>query len=112
MCNLYSVPSICVAPSPHASPSVRTFAFPQVFNCAWKAKEGGASIYVDGFAVAERLRVEHPEAFDFFSRTSLSYQCFDLGCHYVAEGPIFRLGASGQVVQVQQYLGALATALL
>lgn len=58
-------------------------------------------MYIDGFAVAERLRKEHPEAFDFFSRTSLSYQCFDEGCHYMAEGPVFRLGALGRVVQVR-----------
>lgn len=66
-----------------------------------KAKEGGASTYIDGFAVAERLRLESPKAFDFFSRTPLSYQCFDEGCHYLAEGPIFRLGSHGQVTQVR-----------
>lgn len=73
----------------------------KVFNCAIQATEGGASTYADGFAVAERLRVETPEAFDFFSRTSIPYQCFDEGCHYVAEGPIFRLGPLGQVTQVR-----------
>ncbi|CAM9285762.1 unnamed protein product [Hapterophycus canaliculatus] len=73
----------------------------QVFNCVVQAEEGGASTYIDGFAVAERLRLEDPAAFDFFSRTSVSYQCFDEGCHYVAEGPIFRLGPLGQVIQVR-----------
>lgn len=71
-----------------------------MFNCVIAAEEGGASIYLDGFAVAERLRVENPEAFDFFTRTSLKYQCFDEGCHYVAEGPIFRVGPLGVVDQV------------
>ena len=65
------------------------------------ADEGGASMYLDGFAAAERLRVENPEAFDFFSRTSLTYHCFDDGCHYVAEGPIFRLSPLGLVDQVR-----------
>lgn len=69
-----------------------------------RAKEGGASTYIDGFAVAERLRQENPAAFDYLSRTPLAYQCFDEGCHYVAEGPIFRLGPLGDVVQVQKYL--------
>ncbi|CAM9264368.1 unnamed protein product [Pylaiella littoralis] len=73
----------------------------QVFNCVVRANKGGASIYVDGFAVAERLRQENPEAFEFFSRTPISYQCFDEGCHYMAEGPVFRLGAHGQVFQVR-----------
>lgn len=67
-----------------------------------RAQEGGASIYVDGFAVAERLRATNPEAFEFFSRTSISYQCFDEGCHYMAEGPVFRLGPHGEVVQVRE----------
>ncbi|CAN0578342.1 unnamed protein product, partial [Ectocarpus sp. 12 AP-2014] len=73
----------------------------QVFNCVVRAQEGGASIYVDGFAVAERLRATNPEAFEFFSRTAISYQCFDEGCHYMAEGPVFRLGPFGEVVQVR-----------
>ncbi|CAM9549273.1 unnamed protein product [Scytosiphon promiscuus] len=73
----------------------------QVFNCVVRAEDGGTSTYIDGFAVAERLRLESPAAFEFFSRTSLVYQCFDEGCHYMAEGPIFRLGAHGHVVQVR-----------
>lgn len=78
-----------------------------MFNCVVAAEEGGASIYLDGFAVAERLRVENPEAFEFFSQTSLKYQCFDEGCHYVAEGPIFRVGPLGFVDQVHDLLKVL-----
>lgn len=65
-----------------------------------RAEEGGASNYIDGFAVADRLKAENPEAFEFFSRTPISYQCFDEGCHYASEGPVFRLDALGQAVQV------------
>lgn len=79
----------------------------QVFTCATQAAEGGASIYVDGFAVAKRLRVENPEAFSFFSSTPLAYQCFDEGCHYRAQGPIFRLGEFGQVVQARVHCALL-----
>lgn len=87
---------------PGASSLSVPLAAAQVFNCVYQAEEGGASTYIDGFAVAERLRLESPAAFDFFSRTSLSYHCFDEGCHYVAEGPVFRLGDFGRVVQVNQ----------
>lgn len=76
----------------------------QVFNCVCPASKGGASTYVDGFAVGERLLQEHPEAFEFFSRVPLSYHCFDEGCHYMAEGPVFRLGALGEIVEVN-FLG-------
>lgn len=72
----------------------------QVFNCEVAASEGGGSFYADGFAVAERLRREHPEAFDFFTKTSLTYQTYDAGYHYVSEGPIFRMGPHGVVDQV------------
>lgn len=64
------------------------------------ASEGGGSFYADGFAVAERLRKEHPEAFDFFTKTSLTYQTYDAGYHYVTDGPIFRMGPHGVVDQV------------
>ena len=71
-----------------------------MFNCEVASPEGGASAYVDGFAVAERLRKEHPEAFEFFTKTSLTYQTYDAGYYYVAEGPIFRIGSHGVVDQV------------
>lgn len=65
------------------------------------ASEGGASTYVDGFAVAERLRKENPEAFDFFTKTSVRYQYLDDGYHLIADGPIFRMDPLGVVIQVR-----------
>lgn len=76
-----------------------------MFNCIKQAEKGGISTYVDGFAVAERLRQEDPEAFEFLSKTPLFYQCFDDGCHYRSEGPIFLLGDRGQLVQVMVFGG-------
>lgn len=66
-----------------------------------RAFEGGASTYADGFAVAERLRRENPEAFEFFTKTSITYHFFDGERHFVADGPIFRTDPLGVVVQVQ-----------
>lgn len=34
-------------------------------------------MYVDGVAVAERLRKENPETSDFFTNISITYQPFD-----------------------------------
>lgn len=82
-----------------------------MFNCEIQAEEGGASIYVDGLAVAERLKAENSDAFEFFSRTPISYQCFDDGYHYMAEGPVFRLDTHGQVVQVCRTSGRLSFSL-
>lgn len=72
----------------------------QVFSCLKPAPEGGGSTYADGFAVAERLRKENPEAFEFFTKTPISYQYLEDGYHLIAEGPVFRTDARGVVVQV------------
>ena len=64
------------------------------------APEGGESTYVDGFAVAERLRTEDPEAFEFFTKTPITYQYVDDENHLVADGPIFKTDPLGAVVQV------------
>ncbi|CAM9258507.1 unnamed protein product [Choristocarpus tenellus] len=73
----------------------------QIFCCVAAATVGGESTYVDGLAVGERLRTENPEAFEYFTRTLLQYQCFDNGCHYQAEGPVFQLGRQGHIMQVR-----------
>ena len=42
------------------------------FHCLKAAKGGGgASIYIDGYAAAERLRAKNPEAFAFLAQTPL-----------------------------------------
>lgn len=76
----------------------------QLGSCQLKSLEGGATNYVDGFAVAERLRKEHPEAFEFFTKTSITYQYIADGYHMVADGPVIRTDSLGEVVQVQQLL--------
>jgi Taurine catabolism dioxygenase TauD, TfdA family len=73
----------------------------QIFNCVAAASGGGgASTYVDGFAVGQQLKEQNPPAFEFFCSTPLRYFCYDTGYHLEAAGPVFRLGAGGQIVQV------------
>ncbi|CAN0485209.1 unnamed protein product, partial [Scytosiphon promiscuus] len=48
-----------------------------VFSCLVPAPEGGESTYADGFAVAERLRKENPEAFEFFTKTPIKHHYLD-----------------------------------
>jgi len=73
----------------------------QVFNCTKQGYEGGASRFADGFAVAERLKEQAPWAFEFLSKASFDYQCFDNNCHLYASGPIFLLNKAGQVIQMR-----------
>ncbi|CAN0483617.1 unnamed protein product, partial [Phaeothamnion confervicola] len=70
----------------------------QLFNCVTAAVRGGESTYVDGFAVAERLQRDNPDAFEFFCRTPISYfSRDDRGYLFSARGPVFSLGAAGNV---------------
>jgi alpha-ketoglutarate-dependent taurine dioxygenase len=50
----------------------------------------GESIFADGFAAAERLRAQHPSAFDLLSQTVRRYRCIDTvtGWHLEASGPV------------------------
>ncbi|CAM9317823.1 unnamed protein product [Chrysoparadoxa australica] len=71
----------------------------QVFNCMAAAPHGGESLYADGFAIADRLQRESPEAFDFLSTRPLRYVCKDVGYLLEAAGPVFLLGPANNVVQ-------------
>lgn len=51
----------------------------QVFHCLKPAEEGGETVLVDGFAVAETLRTRHPEHFDLLSRMPVAH-------HYIEGG--------------------------
>lgn len=37
----------------------------QIFHCTKEAASGGDTLLVDGFAVADRLRAEHPDTFQY-----------------------------------------------
>eukprot|EP00401_Gymnodinium_catenatum_P025731 CAMPEP_0117563606 /NCGR_PEP_ID=MMETSP0784-20121206/55583_1 /TAXON_ID=39447 /ORGANISM="" /LENGTH=795 /DNA_ID=CAMNT_0005361261 /DNA_START=35 /DNA_END=2422 /DNA_ORIENTATION=+ len=73
----------------------------QVFNCAAKSPSGGETWLVDGFAVAEALREQDPEAFEFFATTPIPSHSIDHehDVHFRAVAPIIGLdGPRGRVV--------------
>eukprot|EP00729_Bicosta_minor_P020947 gene20947-10151_t len=61
----------------------------QIFNCAYNTAAGGASRYVDGFAVAALLQQTDPDALAFLAEVALPYHCFDSEVHQLAWGPVF-----------------------
>ena len=63
----------------------------QIFLCATESEDqnGGSSTFVDGFRVAEEMYLRNPKAFDFFSKTTLAFQCIQDGVHSVAYGKVF-----------------------
>jgi trimethyllysine dioxygenase len=52
----------------------------------------GQSVYLDGFAAAERLRIENPDAFHILASTQRRYRCIDEkeGWHLESCGPIIK----------------------
>jgi trimethyllysine dioxygenase len=62
----------------------------QLWTCMYGAPNGGgASRYLDGLRVAERLEAEHPEAYTYFKHTPIPYHCEDDGTSLMASAPIF-----------------------
>ena len=51
----------------------------QLLHCLEAAGEGGESVVVDGFAAADRLHREAPEAFALLTRTSVNFRYVEAG---------------------------------
>jgi gamma-butyrobetaine hydroxylase len=51
----------------------------QLLHCLGTAGEGGESVVVDGFAAAERLRREAPDAFAVLTRTNVNFRYVETG---------------------------------
>jgi hypothetical protein len=74
----------------------------QIFTMVQPAIRGGASVFADGFAVADQLRSTDPEAFEILSSTVRRYRCLDkeTGWHLEASGPVIQV-RNGQVVGIR-----------
>jgi [2-(trimethylamino)ethyl]phosphonate dioxygenase len=68
----------------------------QLLHCLEAAGEGGESIVVDGFAVAERLRRDAPDAFDLLARTKVPFRYVEPGAVDLRHSaPLIELDAEG-----------------
>ena len=71
----------------------------QVFHCIQNDESGGgASLLVDGFAVAARLQKRNAEAFQFFASTELPFRFLDEGHSYLAWRRVFEMDGAGRLV--------------
>ena len=81
-----------------------------VFHCLLNPTEGGGeSTYVDGFAIAEAIRVEAPEAFELLTTVPVSFNRrhpgeIDIRCF----APLIRLDWNGNLSGVRYFDRALA----
>jgi gamma-butyrobetaine dioxygenase len=60
----------------------------QILHCLRAGREGGASLFTDGFAVAEALRAEDPEAFNILASSPVQFAFSDAKASLTAERPI------------------------
>lgn len=72
----------------------------QMFNCLDIDCEGGQSIQLDGFAVAQRIKREDPEAYQTLTDVIVPGHYLEDEVHLHAESPTIRLNSSGKLVQV------------
>jgi gamma-butyrobetaine dioxygenase len=69
----------------------------QLLHCLEAAATGGESVAVDGFAAAERLRREAPEAFALLSRTPVTFRYVEPGAVDLEHrAPLIELDLDGE----------------
>ncbi|MCP1452898.1 gamma-butyrobetaine dioxygenase [Pseudomonas kilonensis] len=73
----------------------------QFLHCLVNDADGGESIFVDGFAIAQALRQEDPEAFDALCRIPVEFRNKDRRSDYRCLAPIIALDALDQVSEIR-----------
>ncbi|MEQ9607357.1 MAG: TauD/TfdA family dioxygenase [Kiloniellaceae bacterium] len=72
----------------------------QCFLCQEFDGKGGESILVDGFALAEEMRLEQPENFQVLCEVPVPGRYIEPGVHLRTERPAIRLDGAGRLQQV------------
>lgn len=73
----------------------------QLLYCLENEAEGGESIFADGFAAANALREQSPEAFRILSETAIDFRFQDDTQDIGIRAPIIELDADGRVVEIR-----------
>ena len=72
----------------------------QLFHCLQFDGTGGESTLVDGFKVAEHIRITDPAAFEVLSSVKVPAQYLGDGVHLRAEHPVIGLDHNGDFLQI------------
>jgi len=73
----------------------------QFLHCLANEATGGGSLFADGFALAEDLRAEDPEAFRLLSETSIPFRFHDHEADIRVHAPVIQLDRHGKVTEVR-----------
>jgi gamma-butyrobetaine dioxygenase len=73
----------------------------QFLHCLANEATGGGSLFADGFAMAEDLRVEDQEAFDLLCNVAIPFRFHDGDADILVYKPVITLGAAGNVIEIR-----------
>lgn len=73
----------------------------QFLFCIANEAEGGMSVLVDGFGVAEKIRVENPAAFELLSSREIDFRFHDETCDIRRRAKMIDLNADGSIRSVR-----------
>lgn len=73
----------------------------QFLHCLANEATGGGSLFADGFAMAEDLRVEDPQAFRLLCDVPIPFRFHDHDADIRVHEPVITLGASGAVIEIR-----------
>ncbi|PHR18315.1 MAG: gamma-butyrobetaine hydroxylase [Hoeflea sp.] len=73
----------------------------QFMHCLANEATGGGSIFADGFAMAEDLRSEDPEAFRLLCGVSIPFRFHDGEADIRVHEPVITLDAKGEVIEIR-----------
>ncbi len=92
-----------IALPPHTDNPYRKPAAPgiQFLHCLENEVSGGFSTLVDGFAVADYVKINNPEAFESLTKTNLRYQFQDKDIILENWGELIELDKEGDYKQVR-----------
>ena len=72
----------------------------QALHVLTASRDGGDSLFADGFAIAEHLRATDPEAFTLLTRTAVPFRYQSKDADLYAERPLIQLSCRGAVAAV------------
>jgi gamma-butyrobetaine dioxygenase len=73
----------------------------QFLHCMANEATGGSSLLADGFAMAEDLRAEDPQAFRMLCEVPIPFRFHDRDADIRIHEPVITLGNSGDVIEIR-----------
>src|SRR4029077_20613165 len=80
----------------------------QALHALLPSREGGESLFADGFALAEHLRSSAPEAFARLTATAVPFHYHSQDADLYAERPLIQLSVRGEVTAVHYNARSIA----